>query len=93
MRAEKYASSGKAYCPPSENDTDADETAEDEEDESPTDPQNNSAVRTEINAFFDSGSSVGKTAEKVNQSLDQLSDRIRSFPQDEDLKDNEKRQD
>ena len=93
MRAEKYASSGKAYCPPSENDTDADETAEDEEDDSPTDPQNNSAVRTEINAFFDSGSSVGKTAEKVNQSLDQLSDRIRSFPQDEDLKDNEKRQD
>ena len=96
MRAEKYASSGKVYCPPEDA---ADETEEDteedteEEDDDSYGSQDDSAVRTEINAFFDSESSVGKTAEKVNQSLEQLSDRIRSFPQSEDLKDNEKRQD
>ena len=68
MRAEKYASSGKTYCPPEES-------------------------ITETNAFFDSDSSVGKTAERVNQSLEQLSDRIRSFPQNENAEDNGKRQD
>ncbi len=93
MRAEKYASSGKAYCPPSENADETEESTEEEEDDNPFDPQEDSAVRTEINAFFDSDSSVGKTAEKVNQSLEQLSDRIRSFPQNEDVEDKEKRQD
>lgn len=92
MRAEKYASSGKTYCPP-EDDAAETEEAEDEEEDDSFDSQDHSAVRTEINAFFDSESSVGKSAEKVNQSLEQLSDRIRSFPQSEEQKDNEKRQD
>ena len=93
MRAEKYASSGKAYCPPEENIAEADDPEEDEEEDDSFDSQEDSAVRTEINAFFDSESSVGKSAEKVNQSLEQLSDRIRSFPQNEDVKDSGERQD
>lgn len=92
MRAEKYALSGKTYCPPEESMTGTVESPEDEEEDDSFDSPNDSAVRTEINAFFDSDSSVGKTAEKVNQSLEQLSDRIRSFPQNEEMKDNEKRQ-
>lgn len=39
-----------------------------------------SPVESRINGFFNEGSSVGKMAEKVNSSLDQLSERIRSFP-------------
>ena len=93
MRAEKYASSGKSYCPPEENTAEPEDSEEDEEEDDSFDPQEESAVRTEINAFFDSESSVGKSAEKVNQSLEQLSDRIRSFPQNEEEKENGKRQD
>lgn len=37
------------------------------------------AVKAEINDVFDHGSSVDKMAEKVNNSLNQLTDRIRSF--------------
>ena len=93
MRAEKYASSGKTYCPPEESSAEAEDSAEDDEGDDSFDLREDSPVRTEINAFFDSDSSVGKTAEKVNQSLEQLSDRIRSFPQSEDPEDNGKRQD
>lgn len=93
MRAEKYASSGKTYCPPEESITETEEPAEDDEDDDSFNSQEDSAVRTEINAFFDSDSSVGKTAERVNQSLEQLSDRIRCFPQNENAEDNGKRQD
>ena len=52
-----------------------------------------SHVSAEINELFDGSSSVGKTAEKVNQTLDQLSDRIRRFPQGNDEDDTEQRQD
>ena len=90
MRAEKYASSGKVYCPQEENIAEAEDP---EEEDDTFDSQEDSAVRTEINAFFDSESSVGKSAEKVNHSLEQLSDRIRSFPQNEDVKDSRERQD
>jgi len=93
MRAEKYASSGKTYCPPEESSAEAEDSAEGDEGDDSFDLRVDSPVRTEINAFFDSDSSVGKTAEKVNQSLEQLSDRIRSFPQSEDPEDNGKRQD
>ncbi len=93
MRAEKYASSGKTYCPSEGSITETEEPAEDDEDDNSFDSQEDSALRTEINAFFDSDCSVGKTAEKVNQSLEQLSDRIRSFPQSENGEDNRKRQD
>ena len=93
MRAEKYASSGKTYYTPEDAADETEVYTEEEEDDDSFGSQDDSAVRTEINAFFDSESSVGKTAEKVNQSLEQLSDRIRSFPQSEDLEDNEKRQD
>ena len=67
MRAEKYASSGKVYCPPEENSAEPEDSEEDEEEDVSFDSQEDSAVRTEINAFFDSESSVGKSAEKVNQ--------------------------
>ena len=45
----------------------------------PTGPS--SAVSSEINGYFDAVSSVGRMAEKVNSSLDQLSDRVKNFSQ------------
>ena len=39
-----------------------------------------SPVENEINEYFDGMSSVGKMAEKVNTTLEQMSERIRSFP-------------
>ena len=77
MRAEKYASSRKYAGTAPEN---AGENAADE-DETEEEPEIDSPVSAEINSLFDSTPSVGRTAEKVNQSLDQLSERIRSFPQ------------
>ena len=75
MRAEKYASMGKIP----ENEAEEAEPEEDEEEE--TSPVENSPVSAEINELFDSADSVGKNAEKINSSLEQLSDRIRKFPQ------------
>ena len=39
-----------------------------------------SAVQSEINGFFDEADSVENLAEKVNATLEHMSDRIRSFP-------------
>lgn len=81
MRAEKYASSvipQDAETPDGEP-----EQAGEEEEEEETDPLTNpddSPVRAEINDLFDSTPSVDKSAEKVNSTLDQMSDRIRNFP-------------
>ena len=38
-----------------------------------------SSVRSEINGYFDHSASVGKMAEKMNTSLDQLSESMRQF--------------
>ena len=38
-----------------------------------------SSLQSEINGYFDHGTDVNKAAEKVNSSLDQLTDRIRAF--------------
>lgn len=43
-----------------------------------------SSVQTEIDQIFDGTDTVGRMAEKVNSSLEQLSDRIHSFPQEEE---------
>ena len=79
IRAEKYASSGKTMKPVTETNSKETEPPGDE-DEYP-DQNEESPVSAEINDLFDGVSTVGRTAEKVNQSLDQLSDRIRNFPQ------------
>ena len=73
MRAEKYAANGK-----NDGSHIEDSTAEDlpEEDERIPDP---SPVTAEINGLFDDASSVENTAEKVNQSLEQLSSRVKEF--------------
>ena len=52
----------------------------------------NSFVSAEINDLFDDTPSVGKSAEKVNQSLEQLSGRIRNFQQSGETEENEQRQ-
>ena len=75
MRAEKYASMGRV--PESET---QEEEPEEEEDEEPL-PVEDSPVSAEINELFDNADSVDKSAEKINSSLEQLSDRIRRFPQ------------
>jgi len=90
IRAEKYALSNKPVKQEAENRF-QDAEGEEEQEEDP-DPAEVSPVSAEINELFDGVSSVGKTAEKVNQSLDQLSDRIRNFPQAAEQKENEKRQ-
>ncbi len=93
MRAEKYASSNRTVRPAAGEETAEPEAEEEEADEDPVFiPAEDSPVSTEINGFFDGTASVGKTAEKVNQSLDQLSDRIRSFPQGTEKGENEQRQ-
>lgn len=98
MRAEKYAASGKVFKPAEEDVEEemdsipsSDET-ETEEDDPGFVPDDESPVSNEINLLFDGSSSVGKTAEKVNQSLEQLSERIRSFSQADSEEQNQKRQ-
>ncbi len=97
MRAEKYASSLKQPQPVSEENPvqpdEADNEDPDEEEDAPAFvPEEGSPVSTEINQLFDDTSSVGKNAEKINQSLDQLSGRIRNFPVRADEEDTEQRQ-
>ena len=93
MRAEKYASSVKTEKPAGEEKTGQEDKEPEEEDtDSSFDPADGSPVSAEINDLFDGSSSVGKTAEKVNQSLDQLSERIRSFPQYPEKEETEQRQ-
>ena len=55
---------------------------EDEEEDELTEDELNSPVSAEINGLFDNNTSVGKMADKVNSALSQMSDRIRSFPQE-----------
>ena len=94
MRAEKYALTGKkpvdAELPEAEAETEEEEEQE-EEDEGPVIAEN-SFVSAEINDLFDDTPSVGKSAEKVNQTLEQLSDRIRSFQQSGETEETEQRQ-
>lgn len=82
MRAEKYASSqtqpDEAKNAEEEPDTDPEE--QDEVDLPEGIPAENSSVSTEINNLFDSAQSVGKSVEKVNNTLEQMSERIRNFP-------------
>ena len=91
MRAEKYASSNKQIREPAGENC-AENGPVEEEDVPPYIPAADSPVSAEINELFDGTSSVGKTAEKVNQSLEQLSDRIRSFPQEAESEEKEQRQ-
>ena len=80
MRAEKYASSGKlsqiSDIEPMEESTD------DEDEENSISSSEESSVSAEINDLFDS-SSVDRSAEKVNASLELMSERIRNFHQPE----------
>ena len=80
MRAEKYAASRKTV-PVSAVSSGADESEETEDDEilPPTDSEETSLVSDEINHLFDGTSSIDSLAEKVNTSLDQMSERIRNF--------------
>ncbi|MBO4470217.1 MAG: hypothetical protein J5841_00565 [Clostridia bacterium] len=93
MRAEKYAASVsiREKGTSRTQDEKADTAAEEEETEAnPVFPSGQSPVCTEINELFDNTSSVGKMAEKVNSTLDQMSECIRKFPADEEA---QKRQD
>lgn len=79
MRAEKYAISGKSAddmeSPADEAEIEEKEEAEEKE---PIIAES-SFVSAEINNLFDDTTSVGKSAEKVNQTLEQLSGRIQHF--------------
>ena len=82
IRAEKYAVSNKQ----TQNETvsqenNPEDAQSEEEDESAEEPDVQFPVSTEINDLFDSSSSVGRSAEKVNTTLEQMSDRIRLFQQ------------
>ena len=83
MRAEKYASSTaqpvEVKNAEEESETDPEEQGEDDITEGI--PADNSSVSAEINDLFDSAQSVGKSVEKVNNTLEQMSERIRNFPQ------------
>ena len=88
IRAEKYALSQKPER--TENTvTDAGE-AEEQEEELPFSQEENSSVSKEINEMFDGVSSVGKSAEKVNNTLEQMSERIRKFPADSETGEKDK---
>ena len=81
MRAERFAYAELKDTAGGETDTP--ETAEDEDagDGDEEDKQEFvSPVSTEINEYFDESSSVGKMAKKINSSLEQMSDRVKSFP-------------
>ena len=84
MRAEKYAAAITQRQDDSvsekSGENDATDMRQEEEDEDDA-PEENSPVSLEINGLFDSEDSVGRMAQKVNDSLDQMSERIRSFPQ------------
>ncbi|MBR5961292.1 MAG: hypothetical protein IKZ98_09900 [Clostridia bacterium] len=92
IRAEKYAASltGTVSAPAEQADEEnGNETEEEEEDELPV-SEENSSVCAEINGLFDDNASVGKMAEKVNSTLNQMSERINSFSPEN--KDDEQRQ-
>ena len=91
IRAEKYAASftGSVSAPAEQKEEEKEGENEEEEDELPV-SEDNSSVSAEINGLFDNTVSVGKMAEKVNSTLNQMSERIHSFPQES--KDDDQRQ-
>ncbi len=74
MRAEKYAASRKTPAAAEETAATEEEDNNDAEASVPESP-----VSAEINDLFDEVSSVENSAEKVNQSLEQLSSRVKKF--------------
>lgn len=90
MRAAKYASTQKTESVPDKFISEKNEETDDELEKAIID--NSSPVSTEINNLFDDNVSVGKMAEKVNNSLEQMSDRIRRFPIENHADDKTKRQ-
>ena len=90
MRAEKYASNQKKpegaaseAAPEASEKKEEEKEKKDDEEETSVAPAEDSPVSTEINELFDGTPSVGKAAEKVNSTLDQMSNRIRRFPQED----------
>lgn len=95
IRAEKYALTQKGARPETAQNGDGGKNEEEEleEDEDPVImPAEDSPVSSEINELFDGASSVGKAAEKVNSTLDSMSDRLNSFPQGEDSEGEDRKQ-
>ena len=90
IRAEKYAASLSGAVSASEEQTDENNSEETDEEEELPDSENNSAVSAQINGLFDNNASVGKMAERVNSTLNQMSERINSFPVES--KDDDQRQ-
>ena len=97
MRAERYAASmsikdSSTSQDRGENDAnDPDGNDNTSEDDPVGFPSEQSPACTEINELFDNTSSVGKMAEKVNSTLNQMSECIKKFPANEE--ETEKRQD
>ena len=97
MRAERYAASmsikdSSTSQDRGENDAnDPDGNDNTSEDDPVGFPSEQSPACTEINELFDNTSSVGKMAEKVNSTLNQMSESIKKFPANEE--ETEKRQD
>lgn len=90
MRAAKYASSVKT--PQTENMPASEQNETAQEMPEPLGEELYSPVSNEINGLFDNAVSVDYMAQKVNFSLAQMSDRIRSFPQGEETDNMENRQ-
>ena len=90
MRAAKYAASGRAER--TENISAQPDTTVNDEQQQPVVIETSFPVGDEINDLFDHSDTVGKMAQKVNTSLDQMSDRIRNFPVDNDTAAENKRQ-
>ena len=90
MRAAKYASSGKLQADETPSEPQSNEASEEEQDSACINIP--SPVSNEINGLFDNTVSVGQMAQKVNNSLEQMSDRIRRFPQSEETTEEIQRQ-
>ena len=90
MRAAKYAASGRAEH--TENISAPSDVAAVDEQQEPVMIETSFPVGNEINELFDHSDTVGKMAQKVNTSLDQMSDRIRNFPVENDTAAEKKRQ-
>ena len=86
LRAEKYAVAGSSVqtTDSDRENTPTDEAEQPEAEEELSVTVNNYPVSAEINELFDSAPSVGRSAEKVNSAMDQLSDRIRNFSREID---------
>lgn len=76
--------------PPAEEENAGTEPVTEPEQPVPVPVYPDSPVENEINGYFDELSSVGKMAEKVNSTLEQMSERLRSFPVPEEEQDGTK---